>query len=556
MNRTQILQALQRDRVFDLVVVGGGATGLGVALHAAVLGYRVALFESHDLASGTSSRSSKLLHGGVRYLAQGHWALVKEALRERGAALALAPHLAQPLPFVMLAKAAWQRPVYGLGLWLYDRMAPGAGQRLGGTEWLSANETRRRLPGLETVDLVGGIQYWDAQFDDARFAVALARTAVREGALVINHCGVTGLLHESQAQGRVRVAGVHVQDHLTGRVWTVRARCVLNAAGVWADSLRQWDHPAERPSVKPLVLPSQGVHLVVDRCHMPSAHALLWPQTSDGRVLFIIPWLGKLLLGTTDTPRSDAPREPQATPDEVEFILREASLALGRTLTRADVRSVWAGLRPLVQPPSLTSGAGTQSVSREHTIERSTHDLVTVAGGKWTTYSAMATDALGKCQQWGLLPTPATNQRDTHLTLVGAEPTGGTRPPTPIWHAPGLHLYGSEAADVALMPGADSELCPGLSEAMVRFAARREGAQTVEDVLARRSRLLMLDAAQAAGVAPRVAALLVEEGCPRPALQAFVLLAAAYQLALLPKCGAESGAQAQHNSIKQLTWPK
>lgn len=531
MNRTQILQALQRDHVFDLVVVGGGATGLGVALHAAVLGYSVALFESHDFASGTSSRSSKLLHGGVRYLAQGHWALVKEALRERGAALALAPHLAQPLPFVMVARAAWQRPVYGLGLWLYDRMAPrDAGQRLGGTEWLSANETRRRLPGLGTVGLVGGIQYWDAQFDDARFAIALARTAAREGALVVNHCGVTGLLHRTQAQGAVCVAGVHVQDHLTGKAWTVRAHCVLNATGVWADELRQWDRPPGNPPVKPLVLPSQGVHLVVDRCHMPSAHALLWPRTSDGRVLFIIPWLGKLLLGTTDTPRADTPREPVASHDEVAFLLREASLALGRTLTRADVRSVWAGLRPLVQPHSLVSGAGTQAVSREHTTERSSHGLVTVAGGKWTTYAAMAVDALRKCQQWGLLSPDAKKPAVSPLTVVGAHPPGCARSQTPLWHAPGPHLYGSEAVDVASMPGAENELSPGLSEAMVRFAARCEGAQTVEDVLARRSRLLMLDAAQAAKIAPCVAALLVEEGCSHPGLPEFALLAAACQL--------------------------
>uniref|UniRef100_UPI0035674DC5 glycerol-3-phosphate dehydrogenase/oxidase n=1 Tax=Hydrogenophaga sp. TaxID=1904254 RepID=UPI0035674DC5 len=325
MKRPEIFQKLAEAAPLDLVVIGGGATGLGLALDASLRGYSVALFESHDFASGTSSRSTKLLHGGVRYLAQGNVALVREALAERATVLRIAPHLAQPLAFVMPTYRWWQKPFYGLGLKLYDALAAwGSGGGLGPTEFLSREETLRRLPGVNPEGLMGGVQYWDAQFDDARLAVALARSAANAGALLLNHCAVTGLLRTAQAGAEPLIGGVRIQDQMGGQALEVRARCVVNATGVWVDDVRQMElaptgtHvpavPADkpRPDWQPMVSPSQGVHLVVDRRFMPATRALLVPKTRDGRVLFAVPWLGQLVLGTTDTPRDDRPREPRA----------------------------------------------------------------------------------------------------------------------------------------------------------------------------------------------------------------------------------------------------
>jgi len=525
-DRERGLQALRSGERWDLLVVGGGATGLGVALDAAARGLQVLLLEAADFGQGTSSRSTKLVHGGVRYLAQGHIGLVREALTERAALLANAPHLAQPLAFVVPGYRWWELPFYGAGLKVYAAMA---GRRsLGRTELLSARAAAQALPNLRVQGLRGGIRYWDGQFDDARLAVALARTAAQQGAVVLNHLAVTALRHQGG-----RVTGVCARDTETGESFEVEAACVVNATGVWVDGLRQATPSSER---LPLVTPSQGVHLVVDRAFLPGMTALMVPKTADGRVLFAVPWLGKTLLGTTDTPRADVPAEPRPFGHEVDFILGEAARYLTRAPTRADVRSAWVGLRPLLRPQQGGEGdgappGGTRSLSREHTVEVGPDDLVTVTGGKWTTYRAMAEDVLSTCMARGLLPQRPAGLTQ-HLRLLGAssgragvasDARQSSRSSTSSFSSslpqpPGEHLYGSEAAVLQELPGARRALAhdaetgqPVLSEAMVRFAVRFEMARSVEDVLARRSRLLFLDALQALACAEAVAQILADE---------------------------------------------
>jgi len=528
--RGEMLDAVCAERPFDVLVIGGGATGLGVAVDAAARGFSTALLEAEDFAKGTSSRATKLVHGGVRYLAQGNIALVREALRERRLLLANAPHLAQPLAFVVPAYGLRGRfrdqVVYRIGLGLYDMLA--GGSRLGPTRCVGRRDLLAASPGLRHDGLVGGVRYWDGQFDDARLAVALARTAVRQGACLINHCRVKGLIDEPGTAAGARLRGVVAEDRETGRTFTVRARCVVNATGVWVDAIRRLEDRGTPDSVTP----SQGVHLVVGREFFPSDQALLVPKTEDGRVLFAVPWLGKVILGTTDAPRTDLPLEPRPFVEEIDFILREASRYLERAPTRNDILSAWAGLRPLVKPQG-TAGTETRRISREHVILVSPQGLVTVTGGKWTTYRAMAEDVLAACFAHGLLPPRPAGITRT-LRLVGAPPPGCAI--TPLAAPPGVHLFGTDAAAVRALAGADREILPGFTEAMVRFAVRQEFARTVEDVLARRSRWLFLDARAAAAVADDVAAIMAEELGPgqRPAESAaeFRRLAAAY----VPAC--------------------
>ncbi|MGB4115539.1 MAG: glycerol-3-phosphate dehydrogenase/oxidase [Polaromonas sp.] len=518
MNRASLIEHLARPITYDIAVIGGGATGLGVALDAAARGFSVVLVESHDFAKGTSSRATKLVHGGVRYLAQGNISLVREALHERSTLLANAPHLAQPLAFVMPSYRFWEAPFYGVGLKMYDALAGKAG--LGATEFLNREETLALLPNSKKNgpggQLKGGVKYWDGQFDDARLALALARTAAGKGALLINYCAATGLIHEDG-----KVTGLHVKDVETGQAYDIKAKSVINATGVWVDQFRIVDGQALGRDVKAMVAPSQGVHIVVDRSFLPGNHAMLIPKTADGRVLFAVPWLGKTILGTTDTPRHDVVREPLAFKEELDFILYESARYLTQAPTRADIKSIWVGLRPLAKPAD-DDGDNTKGLSREHTILVSKSGLVTVTGGKWTTYRAMAEDVLDRCFESGLLPKRAGGVT-VDLKLVGAKVTKQA-----ISDAPGLHLYGSEAGAVLALSGANNELGGGLTEAMVCYAARFEYARTVEDVLARRSRLLFLDAALAKSLAAPVAKLLQQETGVGPALNEFLGLCDQY----------------------------
>ena len=516
--RADLVAQLQADTVYELAIVGGGATGLGLALDAASRGYRVVLVESDDFAKGTSSRSTKLVHGGVRYLAQGKLDLVREALHERSTLLRNAPHLAQALPFVMPTYAWWEKPFYGIGLKLYDALAGASG--LGRTEFLSRQDTLASLPTVQAAGLLGGVKYWDGQFNDAKLALALARSAASQGALLLNRMRVECLLY---TEGQV--SGLQCTDTLSGQTHEVRARCVVNATGVWVDALREQDGSAQA-----MVAPSQGVHLVVDKCFWPSPAALMVPKTADGRVLFAVPWLGQVILGTTDTPRDDLAREPLAFEAEIDFILQESARYLQRAPARSDVKSIWVGLRPLVKPPQ-GDGDHTKALSREHTVVVSRSGLVTVTGGKWTTYRAMAEDVLQACVDHARLQARGPAQT-AHLPLVGAVGAvgAGAGPVVSLGEPEGAHSYGNEQAWLAQMPGANHWLTPSLSEAMVRFAARHEYALSVEDVLARRSRLLFLDARLAAQTAPAVGEILQSETGLDPDVQGFLKMAAQYRL--------------------------
>lgn len=469
MNRVYSLENLRAGEVFDLLIIGGGATGLGVAVDAAARGYTVALLERGDFAGGTSSRSTKLVHGGVRYLRQGDIKLVRTALRERGLLVRNAPHLVRDLDFVIPAYGLTDLPFYGLGLKLYDALA--GPLSLGPSRILSRTETLEHLLNIEPAGLRGGVLYHDAQFDDARLAVSLALTANDHGAVLLNHAEVLEFTRENG-----RINGVLARDRITGGDLSVRARCVINATGVYVDALRT----LEAPAAAPLVSVSQGAHLVLPRSFLPGASALMVPKTGDGRVLFAIPWRDRVLVGTTDTARPAPEAEPRALAGECAFLLDHARRYLAEAPSAGDVLSVFAGQRPLVRGKP---GTETKSLSRDHAISIGPGGLLTVTGGKWTTYRAMAEE----------------------IVDLAAQVTGLPPKPCPTADLP-------LRASIPIRPGSEPlhRRLPYF-EAEVRRAAREEAAQTVEDVLSRRTRCLLLDARAASACAPRVAAILAEE---------------------------------------------
>jgi glycerol-3-phosphate dehydrogenase len=492
MNRADMLAAVaERREPWDVAIVGGGATGLGIAVDAASRGYATLLLERADFAKGTSSRSTKLIHGGVRYLQQGNVSLVLEALRERGLLTQNAPHLVGHLAFIVPSYTWWEAPFYGIGLKIYDLLAGKLG--LGPSKHLSREETLSRLPTLEPEGLKGGTVYFDGQFDDARLAVTLARTAAQHGAAVLNYFPVTRLLKK-----RDIVRGIVAHDGESGREYELPARVVINATGVFTDSIRRLDEP-HAPEV---VTPSQGIHLVLDQSFMPGDTAIMVPKTDDGRVLFCIPWHGRVLVGTTDTAVPNISAEPGPLEEEVSFILTHAARYLTKDPARSDVLSAFAGLRPLVR---TVDAQGTASVPRDHSVLVSASGLVTVVGGKWTTYRKMADDALSQAiTVGGLEPRPCATE---NLRLHG-------------WRARGeveghWQVYGSDVESVRAAAGGSASglLHPRLPyhEAEVRWAVRQEMARTVEDVLARRTRALLLDARASVEMAPAVAAIMAAE---------------------------------------------
>lgn len=495
MNREDMLARLvdPAGPPWDVLIVGGGATGLGTAVEAASRGYRTALVEGADFAKGTSSRSTKLVHGGVRYLQQGNISLVLESLHERGLLLRNAPHLVRNLCFVVPSYDWWEGPFYGVGLKIYDRLAGKMG--LAPSRFLSRAETLDRIPTLEPERLRGGVLYEDAQFDDARLAVILARTVEDLGGVAVNYFKAVGLLKEG---GLIR--GVLARDEETGEEREVRAKAVVNATGVFADGLRRMDEPG----AEPVLSPSQGVHLVLDRRFHPGECAILVPRTDDGRVLFAVPWLDRVVVGTTDTPVAEPSLEPRPLPQEIEFLLTHAARYLTRDPAPGDVLSCFAGLRPLVR---ASRAARTAALSRDHAIFTSPSGLVTITGGKWTTYRRMGEDAVSHAALVGGLDEWPSRTAELHLH-------GWVESPDPRrpWRehgadAPALARLAAEA------PGWEEPLHVNLPYRVceVAWAARQEMARTVEDVLARRTRALLLDARASAEVAPRVAEILAAE---------------------------------------------
>ncbi len=468
MNRDEnITRIRERTEPWDIIVIGGGATGVGCALDAAARGYDVLLLEQHDFGKGTSSRSTKLIHGGVRYLKQGNISLVREALKERGILLRNAPHVVYTQEFIVPCYGWLEKAFFGLGLKIYDLLA--GKYSIGKSRILSRKETLERLPPLRPHGLVGGVLYHDGQFDDTRLLIDMAQTASANSACLVNYSQATSFIRDAG-----KIAGVEFEDTETGEFHTVAARVVINATGAFCDAVRQLSDS----SAKPVVTFAQGSHIVLDRSFLPSNAAVMIPKTSDGRVLFCIPWHEHVLVGTTDTPVDSASLEPETLDAEIDFILETAGEYLTKKPTRADIRSAFAGIRPLV---SRTNARNTASLSRSHEIFVDASGLITITGGKWTTYRRMAEDAVNKAASIGGLSPAQCLTETLIIESVVAEP--GER----------LH--------------------PDLSYTVVDVlrAIRNEMALTVEDVLARRTRALFLNGRAAIDIAPHVAEIIAGE---------------------------------------------
>ncbi|HQU08525.1 MAG TPA: glycerol-3-phosphate dehydrogenase/oxidase [Opitutales bacterium] len=484
--------------LWDVLVVGGGATGLGVAVDAASRGYRVLLVERGDFAEATSSRSTKLVHGGVRYLKQGNVSLVYEALHERGLLKQNAPHLVHDMPFVIPIYTWWESPFYGLGMKCYDAMAGRLG--LGPSEWLGPAQTMKALPNVRSKGLRSGVRYHDGQFDDARLAIGLAATAVDHGAAVANYVELVDFVKEGD-----KIVGGRLRDIESGHECTVRAKVVVNATGVFCDALRTLDEPKAAKHVAP----SQGAHIVLPKRFLPGNEALMVPRTADGRVLFAVPWHEHVVVGTTDTPVEGVAREPRPLAEELEFLMGHAAKYLNEAPQPSDVLSIYAGLRPLVK---ANAGKNTSKLSRDHSIWISDSGLVTITGGKWTTYRRMAEDTLNRAEEHFGWPQRECKTRSLPIHGAPVFMKGNSQ-----WDRGDYAIYGKDALRIQsiaqLDPSMSELLIPGLSytQAEIVWAVRHEMARGVADALARRTRALLLDARGAMLAAPRVAALMAKE---------------------------------------------
>ncbi|MEM7228789.1 MAG: glycerol-3-phosphate dehydrogenase/oxidase [Planctomycetota bacterium] len=518
MNRDAMIAAIRdRSEPWDMVVIGGGATGLGTAVDAASRGYDVLLVEQSDFAKGTSSRSTKLVHGGVRYLQQGNVSLVMGALKERGLMRQNAPHLVDDVPFIVPSYAWWESPFYGIGMKVYDLLAGRYG--FGRSSHLSRDEVVEEIPSIQTDGLRGGTQYFDGQFDDARLAINLATTAYEQGATLVNYMRVESLTKDD----RGHITGVIARDLESEATAQSEAHVIVNATGPFADAIRSLDNA----DAAPIIAPSQGVHIVLDRSFIPRESAIMVPHTDDDRVMFAIPWHDVAVVGTTDTPIDDVSLEPRPFAEEIEFILETANRYLARPATADDVRSVFAGIRPLVK---MGDGEDTAALSRDHTVLIDPDSgLLTVAGGKWTTYRHMAEDVV-----------------DQAILLGDLEPRDGVTKNLPIhgFHPNAerfdrLAFFGSDAPEIMQLMDSDVALAAPLhprlplTGAEVVWSCRHEMARTVDDILARRSRSLLFDARAAIEAAAPTAALMAREH-DRDAewvsaqVDAFTRMAAAY----------------------------
>lgn len=515
MNRLQHLQQLQTVKHWDVIIIGGGATGLGAAVDAAARGYKTLLLEQHDFGKGTSSRSTKLIHGGVRYLQQGNIRLVRDALRERGLLLKNAPHIAHPLKLILPAYRWYEKLYYGLGLKLYNFLS--ANLSLGTTEILSVKKTQEYIKGLDGKKLSGGVAYYDGQFDDARLCITLALTASGIGGTVLNYCKVTGLIREHE-----KVKGVQVTDVLSGAQYEARGTIVINATGVFVDEVLRMDEDG----LPKTVTPSQGIHIVVDKHFFPGEQALFIPRTDDGRVLFAVPFHNRVIIGTTDTGIEHPVLEPLPLDEEIDFVINHFNRYVHTGLQRSDVKSVFAGLRPLLKVPGQKK---TALLPRDHTIWVSKGGMLNISGGKWTTYRKMAQELILRAHYEAGLPyTPC--QTET-MKLHGWMKKVDYDDP--------LYYYGSDAAAIRYLQhqGYARLLHPELpyTTAEVVWAVGNEMAMTLEDVLSRRTRALVLDAKAALAAAPLVADIMMkelgkDENWKAEQLAAFTRLAQGYMI--------------------------
>jgi glycerol-3-phosphate dehydrogenase len=494
MNRNEMISRIKHaDGPWDFIIIGGGATGLACAMEAASRGYQILLLEQDDFCKGTSSRSTKLVHGGVRYLQQGNVSLVLEALKERGLLRKNAPHLVHNLPFIVPNYDWWEGPFYGIGLKLYDMLSGKHG--FGHSKFLSKEKTLEYLPTIESKGLKGGVVYHDGQFDDSRLAINMAQTAVDQSATVVNYVKVVGIFKEMDL-----VSGVMAKDMETGEEFEIRAKGIINATGVFTDSILKMDNP----DAENMITLSQGVHLVLDKSFLPGQSAIMVPHTTDGRVLFATPWHDKVIVGTTDTPVKDVLLEPRPLPEEIDFLLSHAAKYLTKDPKTSDVQSIFAGLRPLV---SHGAGGSTSAISRDHTIYISRSGLVTITGGKWTTCRKMAEDTIDHAA-------PVANLDDKPSVTVNLPIHGYHNKPEKFGD---LAIYGADAQFIKDMvlthPEYSEKLHPHFKTIVgeVVWAVRNEMARTVEDFLSRRTRALLLDAKASMEMAPQVARIMANE---------------------------------------------
>lgn len=498
MKRTEQLSKLNDSNAeWDVIIIGGGASGLGTAVDAATRGYKTVLFEAHDFAKATSSRSTKLVHGGVRYLAQGDVSLVKEALRERGLLERNASHLAKKQAFVIPIYKWFDGPFYTIGLKIYDMLSKKLS--LGRSRHINKQKTIEELPTIEKGNLKGGVVYYDGQFDDSRLAVNLAQTAVDKGATVINYIKVIGLLKDENG----KIAGVKVKDELHGNEYDVKGKTVFNATGVFTNEILNMNDPNHKKTV----VPSQGIHVVLDKSFLPGNSALMIPKTSDGRVLFAVPWHDRIVVGTTDVLVKHPSLEPRALEQEIEFVLSTAAQYLTKKPTREDVLTIFAGQRPLAAPNK--EGESTKEVSRSHKIMVSDTGLLTIIGGKWTTYRQMAEDFIDKAIEINKLPNKPCKTENLSIH--------GNVPAEKVDRTNHLYIYGSDIPEILKLQQENSEYAEKIhpnheyTKAEVIWAVRKEMAEKVEDVLARRVRLLFVDARAAIDSAEIVAQLMAKE---------------------------------------------
>lgn len=492
-----IKQIADTSIVWDFIIVGGGATGLGAAVDAASRGYKTVLLEQADFTKATSSRSTKLVHGGVRYLAQGDVSLVIEALRERGLMKKNAPHLVKDQRFIIGNYKWWEKPFYTIGLTIYDILAGKRG--LGRSLPMSKTSVLKEIPQINTNNLRGGVIYHDGQFDDSRMGINLMQTAIEQGATVANYIKVTGLTKNSAG----KISGVKVYDELGNTSYTLQGKAVINATGIFVDDLMKMDAP-EKDNI---VRPSQGVHLVVDKSFLGGDTAIMVPKTSDGRVLFGVPWHNKVVLGTTDTPLNEFVLEPKALDEEIDFILKTAGQYLAKQPKKEDVLSVFAGLRPLAAPKKNADGTKTKEISRSHKIVISDSGLVTITGGKWTTYRDMAEDVINKAIETAQLPHKECVTKDLHIHGYKKD----------VDRSNFNYVYGSDLEKIQQLQKENPELATKLHSrfdftgAEIVWAVREEMAITLEDVISRRLRALLLDARAAIDIAPKVASIMAKE---------------------------------------------